>query len=207
MLIGIMIVSTMQMGALAIMDAQQPPVHHTASFTVMAQPQQTINSTLFAYVYGQPTPTNPFAGYSIPNTSSPMPPVMFVVVHSYGNSTVQIAWSGSGTGISDAFAWRTQIPFDPGQGTFLIEITIYSLLLKTSVTQAYTLNVMNYTQYISYENSHNPVSSTVMEPWYVQYAAAEAGAALSAIMVTIFYFYSQIQWDNKEKKQKLFPLE
>lgn len=166
------------------------------------------NSTLFAYIYGQPTAINPFSGYSIADQSSPMPPSMTIVVHSFGNSTVQVTWSGSSpAGITEPFAWRTEIPFSHGQGLLLVEITIYSYTLKQSISQEYTLNVMNYTEYISYENQQNPVKSTVLEPWYVQYEAAEAGAILAAIMVTIYYFYSQIQWDNREKKQKLFDVE
>jgi len=177
------------------------------TYVPAVQNSQNISSTLYAYIYGEPTPTNPFAGYSIQNETSVMPPVMFIVVHSYGQSTVQVSWSGSTVPISDAFSWSTQLPFNSGQGTYLVEITIFSVSLDTSVTQQYTINVMNYTQYITYENNHNPVSSTVLEPWYVQYEAAEAGASLAAIMVTVFYFYAQIQWENKEKKQKLFDVE
>lgn len=166
-----------------------------------------INSTLFAYIYGQPTASNPFAGYSIPNQTSVMPPVMFIVAHSFGASTIEISWSGSGVPISQSFSWKTSIPFTPGKGTFLVEITLYSSSLHTSQTMAYNINVMNYTEYISYMNAKNPVTSTVLVPWYVEYEYSEVSAGLAAIMVTIFYFYSQIQWDNKEQKQKFFDIE
>lgn len=166
-----------------------------------------INSTLYAYIYGIPTATNPFGGFSIPNETSAMPPAMDVVVHGYGASTVQILWSGSRSPISSDFSWTATIPFDPGRGTFTVEINILSTVLKASQTFTYVLNVMNYTQYISYENAQNPVKSLVLEPWYVQYEAAEAATFLSAVMITVFYFYSQIQWENTERKQKLFDIE
>lgn len=199
LLLALIVPSAPVVGTVYTVHASTP---QTANLTSI----QGINSTMFAYIYGVPTSNNPFSGYSIPNVSSAMPPNMFIVIHSYGNSTVQITWSGVKSGISDSFAWSTKIPFTPGLGIILVEITIYSLQLKQSVTIQYTINIMSYTQYINYENRHNPVSSNVQYPWYIQYEQAEAVTAFVSAMVTIFYFYSQIQWENKEKKQKLFDI-
>ncbi len=207
LLLGTILFSIMLLGTVNAMSYS--PTHQAASvpYATNATQPQGINTTLNAYIYGVPTASNPFSGYSIAGTSSPMPPSMYIMLHGYGNSTVNVVWTGSSSGISSSFSWTTQMPFNPGRGVFLVEITIYSMPLKISVTQSYTINVMNYTQYISYEKARNPVTSTVTVPWYVLYESDEAGAALAAIMVTGFYFYAQIQWDNKEKKQKFFKLE
>ena len=160
---------------------------------------------LQAFIFGNPTPNNPFAGVAYnPALNATLPPAVTFFVLGYGNSSVEISWTGATNAITQDFDYNTSIPYTFGAGDYLVEITISSPAIGVSRTVAYNIQVMNYTQYISYENGLNPHVAVSLEPWYIQYEAAEISVALTAITVLAYVAWAEITHDVKEKNQKIF---
>ena len=175
-----------------------------AKLSSSSLPQEGV---LQAFIFGNPTPNNPFAGVAYdPALNATLPPAVTFYVLGWGNSSVQISWTGATNAITQDFDYNTTIPYTFGAGDYLVEISISSPSLGLSKTIAYNIQVMNYTQYISYENGLSPVKSLALQPWYVQYEAAELGVTLTAFAMILFFSWANISLDIKERVQKIFKV-
>ena len=99
---------------------------------------------LQAFIFGNPTPNNPFAGVAYnPALNATLPPAVTFFVLGYGNSSVQISWTGATNAITQDFDYNTSISYTFGAGDYLVEITISSPAIGVSRTVAYNIQVMN----------------------------------------------------------------
>ena len=180
------------------------PVTH--AYSPGATPAGSRLSEIRAQIVGVPTSQDPFGGYAFPNQTSAMPPNVQFLIFSNGASSVQVSWAGNPSAINEQFNWNITIPYVFSQATYQVEITVTSQPLQTSLTFTYSIQVMNYTTYITYENRHAPPTAQGEIPWWVQYEAAEVGVTLGIILTILAVINSTITHENNEKKKKLFEV-
>ena len=183
------------------------PAHTGQHYVVMASSSGNGEySELHAYIVGIPTQDNPFGGYSFANQTSQMPTSIEFFVYSNGNSSVQVSMSGSTDIIHQQFAWNITIPYTLAAATYLVSITIYSQTLQLTKTVSYTIEVMTYTQYVSYLNAHNALPSTQLLPWYDVYGDVEIATLSAIIVISLFFIYAHSRHEAIEKKTIIFDV-